>query len=94
MRRKQIEDWPKRNRHLSREEIAFARVGFNTGRNALDVARDLECSGRVIAKYYAQFRGNPNRCRKADYSRPEVDTPTPRAPVDRASRFYKGNFEL
>lgn len=87
------DDWEKprgKGNHLTAAEIAQIRVAFNCGRRPADIARELKCSSRVAAKYFAQFRGVPHK--KSQRQR------QPR-PIDRSgqpvrARFYTSNFEL
>lgn len=75
--------------HLTPAEIAKIKVAFNSGRRLEDIARELQCSSRTAARYYAHFRGNPHQ-----KSEPER-RPAPRKPsAPTTGRFYKSNFEL
>lgn len=78
------DDWPKPRatwQYLTEAEIARIRLAFQQRRKNRDVARELQCSTRVVQKYYAQFanQGIPQQC--------ELPGAAP-------SRFYRGNFEL
>lgn len=89
------EDWERRSqgRHLNEEEIARLCAAFAAGRCSLDIARELECSSRSANKYYAIFRGTPQKNGRPDYRKPIpriVATPRPES----KSRFYKSNFEI
>jgi hypothetical protein len=94
------DDWAKPrgvNGHFSPDEIALVRRYFDEERPVRAVARELQCSSRVIQKYYAQFRGHVRQHRRvARPSRAGLDSkPAPAAPVTpRPSRFYKSDFEL
>lgn len=84
------DDWEKprsTNQHLTQAEIAKLRVAFNCGRKPRDIARELQCSTRVAAKYFARFRGDLSYRR----SMPEM---VERPAVRTQARFYKSNFEL
>jgi hypothetical protein len=83
------DDWEKTrttNTHLTGAEIAQLRTAFNCGRKPRDIARELKCSSRIAAKYFAQFR-----C--SSYRRPVPDTSIRSVAVS-GPRFYKSNFEL
>ncbi len=89
------DDWSKprsEGNKLTQAEIAQIRVAFNCGRRPSDIARELQCSSRTAAKYYAIFRGGPART-----GRPSLETKRELAPerktVSRA-RFYTSTFEL
>jgi len=78
--------------HLTEEEIARMRAAFEAGRRTEDIAEELRCSGRIANKYYAMFRGTPQK-----QGRPRnlmICTPRPPAPMPKKSRFYKSNFEI
>lgn len=85
-------DWWEKPRtqgeHFTEKEIGKLRAAYNEGRRARDIACELECSTRVVCKYYAKFRGYPlQRGRSA--SRPQEPRPAPKS-----SRFYTSTFEL
>lgn len=69
------------NEHFSAEELAQIRAGFEAGRKAEDLARDMRCSKRAINGYYAKFR-KPTKI-VAQRFRPQIP-----------SRHYKSSFEL
>lgn len=53
------DDWHKprsHGQHLTTEEIAFIRESYASGRRLADVARALQCSSRIVSKYYGYFR--------------------------------------
>jgi hypothetical protein len=86
------DDWEKprsKGQHLTEAEIAQIRVAFRCGRKPEDIARELKCSSRVAAKYFAQFRGNGRHI-----SPKIIIRPRPQPAVAAKSRFYKSNFEL
>lgn len=90
----QKEDWEKprsRSVHLTTEEIAKVKIGFNCGRKPFDVARDLKCAARTISRYYETFRGNG---RPKKYKPKMVEVEQPRIPAPPQDRFYKSNFEI
>jgi hypothetical protein len=81
--------WPKprsRRDFLTEGEIGTLRQSFCEGRKADDAAGEVNCSTRVVTKYYAKFRGGP-------LARGRPRNPPPLTTV-RPSRFYKSNFEL
>ena len=83
MTAQQKDDWQKPRakwQHLTEAEIARIRIAYQQRRKNRDIARELQCSTRVVQKYYAQF---------ADQGIPQQREPAPARP-----RFYKGNFEL
>jgi len=76
-----IDDWKyKRTRqeHFTESELALIRSAYKQGRKANDVARELECSTRVIQTHYANLSA-------------EIPVRN-RGPVK--SRFYRSNFDL
>ena len=93
--RKPRDDWEKPRRtsdHFSEVEIAKLHLAFEAGKRAPDVARDMQCSSRVVYKWFSIFRGDHPP--PAEKSRPKR-TPKPfDAPAARASRFYHSTFEL
>jgi len=80
-----IDDWKykrTRQQHFTESEIALIRTAYKRGRKPKAVARELECSTRVIQTHYANLLmgiGTPVRAR-------------PKA--NKASRFYRSNFDL
>jgi hypothetical protein len=83
------DDWEKprsRQDYLTEDEIERLREAFDAGHKTCDIAGELNCSTRIAAKYYAQFRGTP-----LQRGRPKR---RPASSPDRPSRFYKSNFEL
>lgn len=53
------DDWVKprsRGQHLCEDEIATIKHGYRNGRTVRDLARELKCSSRTVAKYYGFFR--------------------------------------
>lgn len=86
------DDWEKprsKGDHLKAHEIAQIRVAFRCGRKPRDIARELKCSSRVAAKYFAVFRGGATRRERA----PKMVIQAEPRPVTQG-RFYKSNFEL
>jgi hypothetical protein len=85
------DDWIKtrsRGNHLTEAEKVFIKEQFVRGRRSRDVARELQCSSRIVSKYYGFFRaqGVPIGARRA---------PAPEAnPLPPRSRFYRSSFEL
>lgn len=78
---------------LSDEEIERMRKAFETGRKTEDIAHELRCSGRVANKYYALFRGVPQKRERTSPRHRLI--PDPRSPAPKQkSRFYKSNFEI
>ena len=95
------DDWEKprsKGVHLTPDEKARLRIAYNSGRAIRDIARELQCSSRVVAKYYASFRAaNPLSKNKSRVANP-VARPITRALAEPryvpGPRFYKSNFEL
>ena len=89
------DDWSKprsEGNKLTQAEIAKIRVAFNCGRHQRDIARELQCSSRTAAKYFAIFRGGAARTGRPSKETQREKAPE-RRPVQRA-RFYTSNFEL
>ena len=78
------DDWHKprgHHEHLTDEEKAKIRAAFDAGRKPSDIARELQCSTRVAAGYFAKFRAPP---------KPTVQRFRPQLPC----RHRKPSFEL
>ena|ERR1700683_4434787 len=93
----QTEDWPKprgRGDFFTDDEKTAIREYFEQGKPARYVARFLQCSTRAINAHYARFNGVESEKRKKARAAMLADRQSqPRPPVDRASRFYRSNFE-
>lgn len=53
------DDWHKprtKGQHLTADEIAQIKAAYIAGHRPEYAARELQCSSRVVMKYYAQFR--------------------------------------
>lgn len=81
-----VEDWEKprgKGQHLTEAEIEQLKVAFNASRPSRDIARELQCSTRVVNKYYSYFR--------VDGTKQE---PSPRVKPTLPGRFYRTSFDL
>lgn len=81
------DDWHKprsKGQHLNADEIAVIRRAYLMNRFYRDVARELECSSRVVSKYYSLFQAEGLK-RGRDLE-----------PKKKAGegRFYKSTFTL
>lgn len=78
-----IDDWEykrTRQQHFTEAELALIRMAFNQGRKAVSVARELECSTRVIHTHYTNMA---------------AEIPIREMPkAERPARFYRSNFDL
>jgi hypothetical protein len=90
------DDWEKprsKGQKLTVDEVAKIRAGFNAGRKHRDIARELQCSSRVTAKYYGFYRDEAKYRRAIEV----VEKPKPvrvsSVPVGNP-RFYSSNFEI
>jgi DNA-binding NarL/FixJ family response regulator len=85
-----VDDWekPRSNGHkLTAAEVARVRVAFNCGRDHRDIARELQCSSRTIARYYGGYRDELKWRKAVEAAKPKpVEAPKP--------LFYKSNFDL
>lgn len=68
-----------RQQHFTDAERALIRASFEGGRRARDVARELQCSIRVIQTHYLNLRCD---------ERARTPKPPPATP-----RFYRSDFE-
>jgi len=77
---------------LTGEQVEVIRAAHGNRRGVHDVARELGCSPRTVAKYYQRFgRGeNPGPKPRAE-KRPRAE-PSPHQ-TPRQDRFYHSNFE-
>lgn len=75
---------------MTEAEIETLRAAFRADRDPGDVAAELRCSRRSVTRYYAMFRGSPQKLGRPKYREPIRAV---RA-VPLPSRFYKSNFEL
>jgi FixJ family two-component response regulator len=85
----QGDDWSiKRHhgQHFTDAEREVIRKGFFDGRPAKDVARELQCSTRVIHTHYGLYR-----CETPVRHRTPAQKPKKRTASE--SRFYRSNFE-
>lgn len=80
---------------LTPADIAKLRAAFDAGCHPADAAADVNCTRRIVNKYYQRFRGYPlPRGRRTTLSR------RPRQPIPQAEsepkppRFYTSTFEL
>ena len=79
------DDWEKprsRGTHFTDAEKVRLREAFDAGIPAREIARELQCSSRIAAGYYAQFACAGVLARTLQPKRRPV------------SRFYKTDFEL
>jgi hypothetical protein len=79
------DDWPKprsKGQHLTEAEIAEIKQSFVDGNRVEYIARKLQCSSRVVSKYYGFFRAEGIRQRE------KKKKPLPR------DRFYKSDFSI
>ncbi len=89
------DDWVKTRSHghgLSEDEKEVIRKARLIGRPPRDVARELKCSTRVVAKYYRIFAGHSRPERHSGAPRGTRPKPARRHP-SLPDRFYHSNFE-
>lgn len=80
------DSWDKprnQGQHFTDDEIAQIKIAYQTRRKPNDIARELKCSSRNVAKYYRQFREQGVGQAQERPFNPSRD-----------GRYYKSNFEL
>ncbi|HEY8751630.1 MAG TPA: hypothetical protein VIM11_26850 [Tepidisphaeraceae bacterium] len=91
------DDWKKPRSNgtaLTDAEIRSVRVAFDQGRLSRDIARELKCSTRAVTRYYAIFRGTPQKLGRPKYRDLMHAPKSAPSPTAAQSRFYKSNFEI
>lgn len=92
-----------RGQHFTADELALIAQRFSEGVLPIKVAAELHCAKRNIYKRYAQLRRAAGETPKAKIpldsikigslrEAEKLERPK-RPPADRASRFYRSNFE-
>lgn len=94
---KRLDTWKKLRRrcdHFTQIERDFIQQCFLAKRRTFDVARDLQCSQRMINTHYAAMRGRPTPKTPRSSRFFHKNERVKRAAPPRESRFYHSDFTL
>ena len=75
-------------RRLTAYEKAQIHIGFNVGKDPVELAAELGCSERIVRKYYQKHRGYPL---PQSIGRPPEPKPEP-VKKTLPDRFYHSDF--